>query len=72
MMGKGPLMPVTDHDRATEIYKAASILSAGFVILTAGHQGEKPCNVHSFIMLDSQRAPKDKGVLPDTYFWNKP
>lgn len=33
-------MPVTNHDRATEIYNAASILSTGFLTLTAGHWGK--------------------------------
>lgn len=37
VMGKGPLMPFTNHDRATEIYNAASILSTEFLTLTAGH-----------------------------------
>jgi len=72
-MGKGPLMPVTNHDRATEIYNAASILSAGFLTLTAGHRGKNKLRyVNSFVMLGFQCTPKCKAILLETYFSNKP
>lgn len=73
MLGKGPLMPVTNHDRATEIYNAASILSAGFLILTAGHWGKTKLGyVNPFVMLDFQCTPKCKGMRLETHFWNTP
>lgn len=66
-------MPVTNHDRATEIYNAASILSTGFLILTAGHWGKnKLCYVNSFVMLDFQWTPQRTGTALETYFWNDP
>lgn len=58
VMGKGPLMPVTSHDSATEIYNAASILSTRYQTVTAGHWGkaqycyicELICNVVAFLI----------------------
>lgn len=73
VLGKGPLMPVTNHDRATEIYNAASILSTGFLILTAGHWGKNKLGyVNSFVMLDFQWTPPCTGTALQTYFGNEP
>lgn len=66
-------MPVTNHDRATEIYNAASILSTGFLILTAGHWGKNKLGyVNSFVMLDFQWTPPCTGTALQTYFGNEP
>jgi len=73
VLRKGPLMPVTNHDRATEIYSAASILSTGSLILTAGHWGKKQTMLREFFFnAGPQRTPKCKGILQGTYFWNTP